>query len=377
MIHRAKFQNFKALRDVEVTFDSRLTVLVGPNGSGKTSVLKGIDELLLLGVGVPLSEAAIYRPEFVYLKYHPEERMRLELTGRADLDGSDTGLRMELPRTKERGMQGLRNEDVIIQYYSGSSEGKWLPVSGVALPAFKAPIFAQLDPSVLAQATYPTGGLPSITPRGEGLASALAGLALNDPTSFQRIIKHLQSVVKQVRGIRFNRFESDREEREPVPPDAQLVQLRTRKHITESLLFDFVTANGIHATEVNDGTLIVLGILSLIYAHQNSSTFLCDDLDHGLHPKAQMELVVLLRRLLQEFPNLQIIATSHSPYILDKLAWNEVRVTALNDDGSAVCKPLTEHPKYPMWKDSMSPGEFWSHGGEDWVKHPTPQTAAP
>jgi DNA repair exonuclease SbcCD ATPase subunit len=41
MIHRAKFQNFKALRDVEVTFDSRLTVIVGPNGSGKTSLLQG------------------------------------------------------------------------------------------------------------------------------------------------------------------------------------------------------------------------------------------------------------------------------------------------------------------------------------------------
>src|SRR6266566_1193187 len=42
MIHKARFENFKALRDVEVTFESRLTVLVGPNGSGKTSVLAGI-----------------------------------------------------------------------------------------------------------------------------------------------------------------------------------------------------------------------------------------------------------------------------------------------------------------------------------------------
>jgi hypothetical protein len=33
MITRAKFENFKALRDVEITFDSRLTVLVGPNCS--------------------------------------------------------------------------------------------------------------------------------------------------------------------------------------------------------------------------------------------------------------------------------------------------------------------------------------------------------
>src|SRR5688572_15751187 len=50
MITRAKFQNFKALRDVEITFDSRLTVLVGPNGSGKTSVLQGIMFLTQLAV---------------------------------------------------------------------------------------------------------------------------------------------------------------------------------------------------------------------------------------------------------------------------------------------------------------------------------------
>jgi hypothetical protein len=30
-----------------------------------------------------------------------------------------------------------------------------------------------------------------------------------------------------------------------------------------------------------------------------------------------------------------------------------------------------------MWKDSMSPGEFWSHAGEDWVKQLTPQAVAP
>src|SRR5262249_8007360 len=36
MIRRVKFENFKALRDVEISFDERLTVLVGPNGSGKS-----------------------------------------------------------------------------------------------------------------------------------------------------------------------------------------------------------------------------------------------------------------------------------------------------------------------------------------------------
>jgi energy-coupling factor transporter ATP-binding protein EcfA2 len=385
MITRAKFQNFKALRDVEVTFDSRLTVLVGPNGSGKTTVLRGIDELLLLGFGVPLSRAVNFRPDFMFLKYHPEERILLEVGGRADLDGSDIGLRMELGSIKERGAQGLQDEDVHLHFRTKSTDGKWMPKTGDTPSVLNTAKLAQLDPGLLAQPTYPTAGYPTITPRGEGLASALAGLALNAPESFHALVNHLRSIVKQVRAIRFNRYESDREEREAIQSDTQLFQVRTRKHITESLLFDFVTAHGVHASEVSDGTLIILGMLALIYAYPNSPVFLCDDLDHGLHPKAQMELVRLLRRLLQEFPNLQIIATSHSPFILNQMEWNEVRVTSLRDDGSAICARLEDHPEVERWREAMTPGEFWSHIGDDWVKKldknrpekPQPSAAVP
>src|SRR5262249_40890027 len=41
MLERARFQNYRCLRDVTIQFGP-LTVLVGPNGSGKSSVLKGL-----------------------------------------------------------------------------------------------------------------------------------------------------------------------------------------------------------------------------------------------------------------------------------------------------------------------------------------------
>jgi len=42
MIHTLRLQNFKGIRDVEIGLE-RLTVLVGPNGSGKTSFLQGLN----------------------------------------------------------------------------------------------------------------------------------------------------------------------------------------------------------------------------------------------------------------------------------------------------------------------------------------------
>src|ERR1700761_5479445 len=47
MIHAVRFRSYKALRDVEIDLD-RFTVLVGPNASGKTSVLEGLHHLTRL-----------------------------------------------------------------------------------------------------------------------------------------------------------------------------------------------------------------------------------------------------------------------------------------------------------------------------------------
>ena len=59
-----------------------------------------------------------------------------------------------------------------------------------------------------------------------------------------------------------------------------------------------------------------------------------------------------------------------------------MRVTGLRDDGSAICARLEDHPEVERWREAMTPGEFWSHVGDDWVKKLTkplleqPQPAA-
>jgi predicted ATP-dependent endonuclease of OLD family len=94
---------------------------------------------------------------------------------------------------------------------------------------------------------------------------------------------------------------------------------------------------------------------------------LLDDIDKALHPRAQGELVVQLRKVLEMDPDLQIIATSHSPYLLDHFDLHEVLVTALRDDGSTACASLEEHPDFARWKTTTKAGELWSFVGEDWV----------
>jgi signal transduction histidine kinase len=62
---------------------------------------------------------------------------------------------------------------------------------------------------------------------------------------------------------------------------------------------------------------------------------------------------------LKQDPELQIVATSHSPYLLDQLQPEEVRLTTIREDGSSVCGSLVDHPEFERWKDEMAPGEMW------------------
>ncbi|WP_309895640.1 AAA family ATPase [Archangium sp.] len=49
MIRTVRFKNFRCLQNLELTLEP-LTVLVGPNSSGKTTVLEGLDRHELSGI---------------------------------------------------------------------------------------------------------------------------------------------------------------------------------------------------------------------------------------------------------------------------------------------------------------------------------------
>ena len=70
---------------------------------------------------------------------------------------------------------------------------------------------------------------------------------------------------------------------------------------------------------------------------------------------------------MKTFTDLQIIATAHSPCLLDQLQPEQIRLMTLDEDGYAVCGKLTDHPQFEKWKEEMAPGELWSLFGEKWL----------
>lgn len=333
MISKTSIRNFKCLRDVRIDLE-RFTVFVGPNASGKSSILQAlhllcqafgsqqppnpseIDQWISRGTedGVELAaktENLAYR----YRSRHPaagngRRRADLGREGATDLDSVDWA------PWNWSGQPSPLSRSVLLR----------LEASKLILPGHSA------DPALMA-------------PDGSGIHSALASMALNDPDSWQALQANLRQIIPSIRRLRHT---------------------KSAPNQAPSLLFDTVGGDSLKAVQVSEGTLLVLGLLAALYAPDRPSLLLLDDLDRGLHPKAQRELVTLLRGLLETNQDLQLVATTHSPYLLDWMKPEEVRMTYL-EDGTTVCAPLQRHPKFAKWKDEMSPGEMWSLFGEKWV----------
>jgi energy-coupling factor transporter ATP-binding protein EcfA2 len=379
MLHKVQFRNFKALRDVDLDLE-RLTVLVGPNASGKTSVLEGIHYLWQLAITDPkeLFTGDIQLTSLLSQGTH--ETMELTATGTTGSLRFTASFREaeERPGGDRPSAGAVQLERYEVQYKGKDTRSEWKQYQAShAYPERPVPAtaFVRLDVAQLVRPSYAT---EKMDPNGYGLSSVLAKMALYEPETFTELQDLLRSIIPGVKRIFFrpvpvSSFESDDDETEFMSriglPLHRKGTPTFRKVTSEgcSLVFDMTGARGIPASAASEGTVLVLGILSMLVGPQRPKVLLLDDVDRGLHPRAQKDLLEVLRRLMDQDPEIQIIGTSHSPYLLDSLKPEEVRLAAVREDASAAYARLGEHPDFERWKDDMAPGEFWSLVGEKWV----------
>jgi predicted ATPase len=130
-----------------------------------------------------------------------------------------------------------------------------------------------------------------------------------------------------------------------------------------------VMGNGaiIPADLVSEGTLLALGLLTLLHDPAAPALILLDDLDRALHLGAQVRLIRTLRAIQQQRPELQLVVSTHSPFMLQEVDAGEVRVMTTDTGGAAHCKGLKQHPDYEKWRTILNTGEIWANLGEDWA----------
>ena len=204
MIKRAAFKNFKALRDVEVTFDSRLTVLVGPNGSGKTSVLQGIEIVGRFANGqIPqqFGTQSIYGQEIVF-GWPGDSQLAIE---KNILDDATIEIVCNSKGSRDVRCLLTRNRDTRReQDYNFSCTIDQGRDSG-ALPeleAIRSTALLRLDPDVLRRASIKRTALPIMRFDGYMLASVLDIIRGKYPDKYNDIVKSLKSVISGIDNLR-------------------------------------------------------------------------------------------------------------------------------------------------------------------------------
>lgn len=363
MLKSVHFQSIKALHDVRVDLD-RLTFLVGPNGCGKSTLLDQIEVLcecsrhdpaekhvlghagsVLERHGLPTLQTSGDTGMMSWTAESTEGKVfsvrSAPVPGREWYDtvalGAKAGGRAESlgsrDHTKEK---GKAFDDLISAAFSWRAQRLRLVPQHIALPVDVRE--DHLDPS------------------GYGLAAVLATFAMNDQDAYAALQADLRTIVPQFDRLHISKVEVRGE--------------NGVKHGGVSLGMVMRGAGRLGASAISDGTLLALALLTATHDRDLPPLVLMDDIDHGLHLRAQLTLLHAIRKVMEVRPELQVICTTHSPYLLDAARPEEVRVMVLDASGHTRVRPLVEHPDYEKHHRGLQTGEFWASYGEDWVAAP-------
>lgn len=357
MLTSIRLQNFKGHRDTTVPL-GRFTVLVGPNGTGKTSVLQALELL---------SQLTQEAPHHVLRADLSPFDLRNRASGAFPVVSvAGTGQHFEfyasvqiLPPTVDP------NARISAEWSTGDSDLE--REQGVQVPlkqVWESPLTEMLGSSVLyrfdaraiASVSFSAEESPAVENDGGNTAVALAAMKLEREEAFAQVEAELRKIVPNILRVRVRRIKVEGE------------TLGAEPKVGNKVFLDFKGAADVPAHAASEGTLVTLALLTALCSPTRPRILLLDDIDQSLHPQAQAQLVRELLGLLKSFPEVQIVATTHSPYVLDELDPSEVLVFAPREEGGVACRRLSEHPQASQLKGMLTAGQLWTLDPESrWV----------
>ncbi len=390
MIDQIRIQNFKCLRDVRVDL-APLTVLIGPNNSGKTSLLEAIS---LLGetthrplIGADPVFGGRLDPSLVWRRRKDaalcwqvqgtteephRENFFYELAIENLLAVFDEDIH-ESFRAAGRDYSGNipfnRGDDIrVAKTAAHPTLGTYLfsnkevldHVASAAGTSLRSSQIYKFDASAARTPSAPTGGL--LNARGDNLAAVLDALVTGpERASFDALEKTLTQTFPDLAGIALP--SSTRKSK-----DAAGQQL---ERLVKSIEFVLVGKERpkltIPASRASDGVMLLTAYLALAYS-DTPEIILLEEPENGLHPGRLKMVLDLLRKMTSgEVGNRrrQIILTTHSPLLLNYCEKEEVRIVRRGADGGSEITPLSAVANIDQLLNEFAIGELWNLLGEE------------
>ncbi len=332
-INEVKIQNFRGFSRETFSFDSNFNVLVGDNGTGKTSILDSLSYALgtfFLGVdGVPsrpLKQEE--KRQTIVAEESVEFKLPFSIHVRHTLNGRDYSWFRATDKPKG-GSTSYRHASELINK-ARMMTTKIREGDSVNLPLIAYYGIERVSSEQLQKKAYAKKGS-----RLDGYYSAL------DPRSFQQkflvwfktfedsvlkfkkdktlytaFVDAITSMVPGWKNVKFSWEANDMlgqlDNNEWMPFGQLSSGYKSIVRLSADIAYRAIKLNPhLKANAVTQATGVVL----------------IDELDMHLHPKWQKNIVSDLKRT---FPNIQFITTSHSPFIIQSLKSNEVIILDSN-----------------------------------------------
>ncbi len=391
MITRFQIQNYKALRDVTLNL-TPMHVLIGPNDSGKTSILEALASLCR-SVDHQLSDAFVgswkgadlvwkgdidqivtleaegnvgekswkYRLGCRFVQRerdaHVEEEVlefdrMLEEAVAADLPGLPVATLVYEIAVLNRGVPDNQRSTARGLYHvlSGAHLYRWVP------RLLSLPVAAQSKRRFRMEST------------GFGLALCLDDILGYDRRQFEELENHFKRIFPEVDSIMLIR---EKAFTGPIDDPEQIPRLEQAEG--KGLYFRFrKDKQELPAAQVSDGMLLVLAYLTILYLPHPPSVLLIEEPENGIHPKRLQEVLQILRKLIAEQEHTQIILTTHSPYVVDQFQPGEVSLCHKGEDGSVVVHQLSKSQTVKEQIDVFTLGEIWTAEGDKALAETSP-----
>jgi predicted ATPase len=324
VIAAVHFKNFKALRSAAVRLGP-FNLLIGPNGSGKTSLIQALLRLRSLAA-LPAShthELANPRaggPEIEFSFLPPFDAITVKAACAHDELVCDTLVVVRPPdEAGERTWEELRARIRTIR-------GFLFDHYAMALPSRRD------DRRELAS-------------NAGNLAAILASWRDQHPEALRRFEAEFSRIVPEFSGVDFQEV-------------GERVELLAR-----------VNGDRVPADSLSQGTLYLLAVLTLAFSPEPPGIVCLEEADRGVHPRMLREVRDALYRLSypQEFgearPPVQVITTTHSPYLLDLFRDQPEEVILANKRGrEAHFERLSERTDLRELLGESNLGDLWFSG---------------
>jgi predicted ATPase len=327
VIAAVHFQNFKALRSAAVQLGA-FNLLLGPSGSGKTSLIQSLLQLRTLSA-LPAAAAK-------ELKNQTSNRPQI----RFDFDPPFDDVRVTL---------GCDADDVVcdflvVTHESGKAdEGKWTELRSrlQTIRAFTFDHTAMAFPAKVAEAG-------ELTPNGSNLAAVLAARRSHVPGQLGNLEADFCRIMPEFSALEFRAVGDEH------------VELLARLAVDGELL---------PAQNLSQGTLHLLAVLTLAHAPEPPGVLCIEEVDRGVHPRLLREVRDALYRLSHPMPEsgnraaAQVLATTHSPYLLDLFREHPEEIILANKQGNAASfERLSDRADLLELMKESTLGDLWYSG---------------